>query len=131
MRIDTVLIVRRLAVREDTLLVDSLDSCTASFCEIVSASCDALSCSFSVADWIYTKKVDTKQDFILHFSKHKGGMVSMTHRPYDEDFKNPSSPSIKMEKRNHNSQRNMAFPFLPLESGFAFIPRSKLSMAIL
>ena len=37
--------------------------------------------------WIYTKKVDTKQDFILHFSKHKGGMVSMTHRPYDEDFK--------------------------------------------
>ena len=38
-------------------------------------------------DWIYTKKADTKQDFILHFSKHKGGMVSMTHRPYDEDFK--------------------------------------------
>ena len=38
-------------------------------------------------NWIYTKKVDTKQDFILHFSKHKGGMVSMTHRPYDEDFK--------------------------------------------
>ena len=37
--------------------------------------------------WIYTKKVDTKQDFILHFSKHKGGMVSMTHRLYDEDFK--------------------------------------------
>ena len=37
--------------------------------------------------WIYTKKVDTKQDFILYFSKHKGGMVSMTHRPYDEDFK--------------------------------------------
>ena len=37
--------------------------------------------------WIYTKKVDTKQDFILHFSKHKGGMVSMTHRPYEEDFK--------------------------------------------
>ena len=43
---------------------------------------------FDAADiWIYTKKVDTKQDFILHFSKHKGGMVSMTHRPYDEDFK--------------------------------------------
>ena len=39
------------------------------------------------AIWIYTKKVDTKQEFILHFSKHKGGMVSMTHRPYDEDFK--------------------------------------------
>ena len=37
--------------------------------------------------WIYTKKVDTKQNFILHFSKHKGGMFSMTHRPYDEDFK--------------------------------------------
>lgn len=37
--------------------------------------------------WIYTKKVDTKQNFILHFSKHKGGIFSMTHRPYDEDFK--------------------------------------------
>ena len=40
-----------------------------------------------VQSWIYTKKVDTKQNFILHFSKHKGGMFSMTHRPYDEDFK--------------------------------------------
>ena len=26
--------------------------------------------------WIYTKKVGTKQNFILHFSKHKGGMFS-------------------------------------------------------
>ena len=33
-----------------------------------------------------------------------------------------------MENRNHNSQRNMAFPFLALESGFAFIPRSKPSI---
>ena len=46
----------------------------------------------------------------------------MTHRPYDEDFKNPSSSSIKMEKRNHNTQRNMAFPFLPLEiSDFTYL----------
>ena len=54
------------------------------FCDGIAALLHTLQC---IASWIYTKKVDTKQDFILHFSKHKGGMVSMTHRPYDEDFK--------------------------------------------
>ena len=55
----------------------------------------------------------------------------MTHRPYDEDFKKSIVALYQNGKHNHNSQRNMAFPFLPLESGFAFIPRSKPSMAIL
>ena len=37
--------------------------------------------------WIYTKQVDTNDRYMLHFMRHKGGIVFMTHKPYDEDFK--------------------------------------------